>query len=69
MLHLRAARREDEEAIRRLIDTVYREYGDRLCLEQADSDLLDIDSHYRKPGGAFIVLGDAGQVRGTHATP
>jgi putative acetyltransferase len=50
-----------------LIDAVYREYGDRLCLENADRDLLDIDGHYLKIGGAFIVLDEAGQVRGTHA--
>jgi putative acetyltransferase len=68
MLHLRPAHPEDQEAIMTLIDTVYREYGDRLCPEQADSDLLDIDGHYVKLGGAFIVLDDAGHVRGTHAT-
>lgn len=67
MIHLRAARREDQEAIMALIDTVYREYGDRLCPEGADSDLLDIDRHYVQLGGAFIVLDDMGQVRGTHA--
>jgi hypothetical protein len=43
-----------------LIDAVYHEYGDRLCLENADRDLLDIDAHYIKAGGAFVVLDDAG---------
>jgi putative acetyltransferase len=68
MLHLRPARPEDQPAIIHLIDTVYREYGDRLCPQGADSDLLDIDSHYVERGGAFSVLDEAGEVRGTHAT-
>jgi putative acetyltransferase len=67
MMQLRPARPEDQAAIMALIDTVYHEYGDRLCLENADRDLLDIDAHYVKVGGAFVVLDDAGRVRGTHA--
>ena len=57
----------DQEAIRRLIDSVYREYGDRLFVDDADADLLDIEGNYRARGGEFIVLDDAGQIRGTHA--
>lgn len=67
MIHLRPAHPADQDAIMALIDTVYREYGDRLCPEQADHDLLDIPGHYFRLGGAFIVLDEAGQVRGTHA--
>jgi putative acetyltransferase len=67
MIQLRPARLEDQAAIRALIDAIYHEYGDRLCLENADRDLLDIDSYYIKAGGAFVVLDDAGGVRGTHA--
>ena len=67
MMQLRPARPEDQTAIMALIDAVYHEYGDRLCLENADRDLLDIDAHYIKAGGAFVVLDDAGRVRGTHA--
>jgi putative acetyltransferase len=67
MLSLRPARATDQPAIMALIDTVYREYGDRLCPESADQDLLDIEGHYCRAGGAFVVLDDAGQVRGTHA--
>jgi putative acetyltransferase len=67
MMQLRPACPEDQIAIMALIDAVYREYGDRLCLENADRDLLDIDTHYVKAGGAFVVLDDAGCVRGTHA--
>ena len=67
MMQLRPTRPEDQAAIMALIDAVYREYGDRLCLENADRDLLDIDVHYMQAGGAFVVLDDAGRVRGTHA--
>ena len=67
MMQLRPACPEDQAAIMALIDAVYHEYGDRLCLENADRDLLDIDAHYVKAGGAFVVLDDAGRVRGTHA--
>jgi len=59
-MHLRLALPEDREAIMALIDSVYREYGDRLYPEGADSDLLDIATHYFKAGGVFIVLDDAG---------
>src|SRR5262245_25990708 len=67
MMQLRPAHPEDQSAIMALIDAVYHEYGDRLCLENADRDLMDIDAHYREAGGAMVVLDDAGRVRGTHA--
>jgi len=66
-MHLRFAVPEDREAIMALIDSIYREYGDRLFPDGADRDLLDIASHYFTAGGAFVVLDDAGQIRGTHA--
>jgi putative acetyltransferase len=50
-----------------LIDRVLGEYGDRLVPETADRDLLDIEGHYVAWGGAFVVLDDAGRIRGTHA--
>jgi putative acetyltransferase len=68
MMQLRPARPEDQEAIMALIDSVYGEYGDRLCPERGDHDLLDIDGHYVRAGGAFIVLDEMGHIRGTHAT-
>ena len=64
---LRLALPEDQEAIMALIDAVYREYGDRLYTAGADRDLLDIATHYFNVGGVFIVLDDAGVIRGTHA--
>ena len=67
MMQLRPAGPEDQAAIMALIDGVYHEYGDRLCLESADHDLLDIAAHYVQAGGAFVVLDEAGRVCGTHA--
>jgi putative acetyltransferase len=67
MMHIRLARLEDRDAIMVLIDTVLHEYDDRLWPQGADSDLLDLTSHYMAKDGAFIVLDDAGHIRGTHA--
>ncbi len=64
---LRLAKAQDCQAIIRHIDAVLREYGDEICLTGADRDLTDIEHHYGKNGGAFVVLDDEGMVRGTHA--
>lgn len=64
----RTATKADTKQIASLIDSVYREYGDRLQLEDADSDLLDIDSNYFSTGGTFVVVEDEkGQVIATHS--
>lgn len=64
---LRLAEAQDCQAIIRHIDAVLREYGDEICLTGADQDLTDIEQHYGRNGGAFVVLDDEGTVRGTHA--
>ena len=64
---LRLAEAQDCQAIIRHIDAVLREYGDEICLTGADQDLTDIEQHYVRNGGAFVVLDDEGTVRGTHA--
>lgn len=66
-MQLRPAEPLDRDQIVSLIAEVYREYGDRLCLENADSDLLDIEANYHAAGGAFIVLDNQGIISGTHA--
>lgn len=53
---LRRAGAADQPGIIRLIDSVYREYGDRVCLEGAESDLLDLAGIYDANGGGFWVL-------------
>lgn len=65
---LRLAGNDDLIGIRSLIDSVYREYGDSLNLDDADSDLLDIKENYFKKGAVFVVLVDeAQQVFATHS--
>ena len=65
---LRLADAPDRDGVAALIDSILREYGDRLCLEGVDADLLDIRGHYEALGGAFVVLELNGAVVGSHAT-
>lgn len=65
-LTLRPATPEDRDSIIRLIDTVYREYGDRICLDRVDCDLLQLDQHYG-PGCFMVLEHPEGGVRGTVA--
>lgn len=64
-LLFRPVRPEDADAVIALIDGIYTEYGDRMCLERCDGDLLDIGRSYA--GGRFMVLEDEGRVVGTVA--
>lgn len=58
---------EDYQNIVKLIDTVYREYGDSVCLERADSDLLAIEKNYKNKGGCFWVWKEKGEITATVA--
>jgi len=64
-MHLRPYRDTDKDAVIALIDGVYREYADRVHLQQAEADLMDIPIHYAP--GHFMVLEDAGAIRATVA--
>ena len=66
-MKIRPASAADQEGIVSLIDRVFGEYGDKVFLRGADADLLDIQSHYVGAGGAFVVLDDDTNIRGTHA--
>lgn len=55
-ISLQPATRAHQPAIIELIGSVYEEYGERICLEDADQDLLDLESSYAAKGGAFVVL-------------
>jgi putative acetyltransferase len=66
-LKLRRASNSDCGQIIELISGVYREYGETICLEDADQDLLDLESNYFARDGYFWVLDNAGQIQGTHA--
>lgn len=64
-MDFRPVEKKDEDAIVALIDSIFREYGDRLCLEKADSDLINLAAHYEQDN--FMVLEDEGRVLGTVA--
>lgn len=64
---LRPVRAEDVPGVIALVDTVYREYGDRICLDDADRDLLTIHEHYHQQGGDCVVLSVGARVVGLHA--
>lgn len=63
-LAIRRAANTDSDGVIALIDSVLREYGDRVHLEKADRDLTEIESTYN---GAFWVLCDGEKVLGTVA--
>ncbi len=67
-IQFRDATVDDQPAIIELINGVYEEYGERMCLEGADADLLDLEGAYVKRGGAFIVAVQQGVIVGSHAT-
>lgn len=53
---IEAANKEDVPAIIALINKIFEEYDYQLCLEQCDSDLLDIALNYYQKGGAFWII-------------
>lgn len=64
-VELRAFRATDKDGIVALIDEIFREYGDKICLERCDADLLEIEKRYEQ--GLFRVLADDEKVWGTVA--
>jgi putative acetyltransferase len=64
-MQLRQATTEDTYQILQLIDEVYHQYGDQLCLAGADSDLLDIEGNYAS--GKFCVLEENERIVATSA--
>lgn len=64
---IRLAERNDQPQIVRLIADILREYGDTICLDNCDSDLLDLQKNFTTAGGAFWVLEEVGQIIGTVA--
>jgi putative acetyltransferase len=66
-LTLRPATADDVPGIIALVDAVYREYGDRVHLDDADRDLPRAHQHYAERGGELVVLVDGAQVVGLHA--
>ena len=66
-LNFRPATTADQPGIIDLVNRVYEEYGDRICLEEADADLLDLQGFYLQQEGEFIVLEKNDTILGTHA--
>jgi putative acetyltransferase len=64
---LRPACNADSPQIQALIARCFAEYGEQVCLEGADKDLLDLHGNYDQCNGAFVVLEIDAQIRGTHA--
>lgn len=66
-MKLRPALADDQDSIIRLIDSIFREYGERIFLPGCDRDLTDIEGSYRRLGGEFMVLEGEDGIVGTHA--
>lgn len=64
---LRPPTAEDVPGVIALVDGVYREYGDRVCLDDADRDLVAIHEHYAQQGGECVVLVQGERIVGLHA--
>ena len=66
-MQLRIATIADQDSIAALIERVFHEYSERICLEYCDSDLVNLESEYFNKGGTFWVLEEAGHVLGSSA--
>lgn len=66
-MNIRPVKNSDTDQIIQIITDTFQEYGDRVCLEGCDSDLTDIESHYKLPEAAFVVVEDADEIIGCHA--
>jgi putative acetyltransferase len=54
---MRQYRNQDKELIIKMIDSIYQEYGDSIYLQDADSDLLDIEANYLNNGKFWVTTG------------
>lgn len=61
----RPATAADSDAIIALLDGIFREYGDRVCVEGSEADLKNLPAYY--DDGELMVLEDEGRIVGTVA--
>ena len=61
---MRKYRNQDQELIIKMIDSIYQEYGDSIYLQDADSDLLDIEANYLNHGEFWVATSDDTEVIG-----
>lgn len=67
-MHLRPATNRDIPAVQTLVFGILRSYGLEPAPETTDSDLADIERHYRDRGGYFAVMESGeGKIIGTVA--
>ena len=66
-MKVRPATNTDRAAVIKIIGDTFQEYGDRLCLEGAESDLLDLEANYQEPDSAFVVVEIEDEIIGSHA--
>ena len=66
-IRMRSATNADRDAIVEHIDRIYREYGYRICLEDSESDLNDIETNYPADRAAFCLFEEDGKILGTLA--
>lgn len=64
---IRLATFADQPQIVQLIGEILREYGETICLDNCDRDLLDLARNYFDLGGKFWVLQDSDRILGTVA--
>ncbi|MGI9519549.1 MAG: hypothetical protein ACR2NP_21030, partial [Pirellulaceae bacterium] len=61
---IRLATNQDCQGVIDLISVVYAEYEDRVCLDGAEADLLDLQANYDDRGGCFWVLDFESKIKG-----
>jgi hypothetical protein len=54
-MQIRVANRQDEPAIRRIVEDVLSQHGHKFDLAGSDSDLNNVESHYFWHDGIFLV--------------
>lgn len=66
-MKIRPVRNSDTDEIVQIIRDTFQEYGDEVCLEGCDSDLTDLENHYKSPDAAFVVVEEGEAIIGCHA--
>lgn len=65
MMHYREGRKEDAEALLKLIEVALGVHGLQLEVDGADLDVSNVEAYYFHNGGWFQVVEDAGKLIGS----
>ena len=60
-MQFRVAKAGDSGGIITLLDSIFREYGDRVCLDGSEADLVSLPAHY-EPGELMVLENENGIV-------